>query len=113
MFPQRIGVGVSLLAITGVLLAGVVALWSGPALAVPTTGEKSGGAVSGSEVVMKAVPEPEKAVKVPSALPGHGGFCATKVESDVARSTVMGRGQVVMKTPLPGHGGFLAPGEEC
>lgn len=106
MFPQRIGVGVSLLAITGVLLTGVVAIWTGPALAAPTTGEKPGGAVSGSEVVMKAV-------KVPSALPGHGGFCGTKVEPDVTRSTGTGRGQVVMKAPLPGHGGFLAPGEEC
>lgn len=76
MFPQRIGVGIALLAITGVLLTGVAAMWTGPALAAPTIGVNPGETVYGSDVVMKAVPGPEQTMEGRKALPGHGGFLA-------------------------------------
>ena len=112
MFPQRrIGGGLALLAITDVLLAGIVPLWIRPALAAPTTGGKPGETVYGSDVVMKAVPGPEQTMEGRKVLPGHGGFCLPVEEN--ARSVGTRPGKVGMKPPLPGHGGFLVPGEEC
>lgn len=113
MFAQRIGVGIALLAIAGVLLFGAAAVGTHPAFAAMLTTGKGGGTVSGSVAAMKAVPRQDKTVGGHKALPGHGDFCYAKAKSEIARSIGTGRGQVVMKTTLPGHGGFLAPGEEC
>lgn len=111
MFPQRRCVGFTLLAITGVLLMGVVAVWTGSVFAAPTTGGNPGETVYGSDVVMQAVVGPEQTMEGRKALPGHGGFCLPIEEN--ARSVGARRGKVGMKTSLPGHGGFLAHGAEC
>lgn len=112
MFARRNNVGFMLLAITGILLLGAVAVLSQPAFAATTNGGKPGGTEYGSEVGLKAVPDQGKAVGSRKALPGHGGFCSLKGKLE-AQSMGVGRGQVGMKTSLPGHGGFLVPGEEC
>lgn len=113
MFPDRKGVGIALFTIAGVLLFGTAVVGTQPAFTAMSTTGKGGGTVSGSVAALKAVPGQDKTVEVHKALPGHGGFCPAKNESDVARIMGTGHGQVLMKTPLPGHGGFLTPGEQC
>jgi hypothetical protein len=112
MFTWRNSVGLALLAITGILLMGAVAVWTRSAFAATTSGGKTGGTEYAAEAGMKAVPDQDKALEGRKALPGHGGFCPLKGKQ-VVHNMGMGRGRVGMPPPLPGHGGFLGQGQEC